>query len=349
MELYRIVTMLLIVCSHWGCGTELIQLAHAHQGEASSYFYYFLNMWGKTGINCFLMITGYYMCKSRITLRKFLKMYLQVVFWSLAISCIFELTNYHHFSLKDWILMLIPFRMVETDSFVQAFMVWWLFIPFLNILLNGMDRKAHLRLLGLIVAVFTGLYFLPDSFSFISVNPICWYSTIYLVAAYIRKYPGHVWRVSSASSWGWVTLACVAFSVASVFAIVAFSNRTGCFVSPSRLVVDSMAPMALAIAVSSFLFFKNWNIGHSTFINAVGATTFGILLIHSNSGVMRQWLWQDVFHCVENYDTPFYWLRALGGVGVVYIICSILEVIRIRTVERWTMAWLDSRLSKRNR
>lgn len=36
-------------------------------------FFYLFGMWGKTGINCFVLITGYFMCKSQITLRKFLK------------------------------------------------------------------------------------------------------------------------------------------------------------------------------------------------------------------------------------------------------------------------------------
>ena len=91
LELYRCLAMLMIVACHWGLLTNLTSMVHDNQLTAPSNFYYILRMWGKMGINCFLLITGYFMCKSNISVKKFLKLYLQVTFYSLVISLTFNL------------------------------------------------------------------------------------------------------------------------------------------------------------------------------------------------------------------------------------------------------------------
>ena len=46
--------------------------------SANTLFLALFGALGKVGINCFLMITGYFMCTSHITVRKFIKLILQI-------------------------------------------------------------------------------------------------------------------------------------------------------------------------------------------------------------------------------------------------------------------------------
>lgn len=71
LELYRIIIMLLIVAHHYVVNSGLIQLMQNSETTNNSIFLYLFGMWGKTGINCFMLITGYFMCKLNITIRKF--------------------------------------------------------------------------------------------------------------------------------------------------------------------------------------------------------------------------------------------------------------------------------------
>lgn len=76
LELYRIICMLMIVAHHYVANSGLTGASGpmvAAPTAANSLYLALLGAWGKTGINCFLMITGYYMCTSKITLRKFVK------------------------------------------------------------------------------------------------------------------------------------------------------------------------------------------------------------------------------------------------------------------------------------
>lgn len=59
-----------------------------------------------------------------------------------------------------------------------------------------------------------------------------------------------------------------------------------------RYVADYPKPLAVLFSVFAFAFFKNINIKQSKIINTISATTFGVLLIHSNSDAMRIWLWR---------------------------------------------------------
>ena len=104
---------------------------------------------------------------------------------------------------------------------------------------------------------------------------------------------------------------------------------------PYWLVSDSNAILALLVGITTFMFFKNVRIPYSKVINSIGATTFGVLLIHANSDAMRHWLWKDTVDCVGHYDTPYYYLYAPLTVLCIFIICSFIDYIRIHTFEKW--------------
>ena len=89
LELYRILLMLAIVAHHYVVNSGLMPVLDSEPLSLNSCFFYLFGMWGKTGINCFVLITGYFMCKSEITWQKFLKLILEVAFYKITIFCIF--------------------------------------------------------------------------------------------------------------------------------------------------------------------------------------------------------------------------------------------------------------------
>jgi hypothetical protein len=106
------------------------------------------------------------------------------------------------------------------------------------------------------------------------------------------------------------------------------------YYNPFLLVVDSNAILALLTAFTTFMFFKDLQIKQSPFINTVAASCFGVLLIHANSNAMRQWLWCDTLRNVDYLDSPYCALHAITSVLVIYIICTLIDMIRIRFIER---------------
>ena len=100
LELYRIVCMLMIVAHHFVVNSGVVGgPIPANPQSANSIFLLLFGAWGKTGINCFLMITGYFMCKSRIAARKFLKLFLQILLYNVVIYVLFLVAGYEELSL----------------------------------------------------------------------------------------------------------------------------------------------------------------------------------------------------------------------------------------------------------
>lgn len=55
---------------------------------------------------------------------------------------------------------------------------------------------------------------------------------------------------------------------------------------------ESSRPLLLVTGIMAFVFFKKLRLPYIPIINTVGASTFGVLLIHANSDTMRKWLWR---------------------------------------------------------
>ena len=324
IELYRIIVMLFIVAHHYVVNSGLLtDVLNNEAMSVQSVFYSLFGMWGKTGINCFVMITGYFMCKSDITIRKFLKLYLQVLFYHFIIWGIFVATGREAFSYERVFIYLLPFARLE-HGFVSCFMAFFLFIPFLNILVRNMSQRQHVLLTALLLFVHTGLYHLPACWG--DYNYVTWFITLFFVASYIRLY--RLPCNESVSCWGWLTLASVMIAMASVVACMYLHKPRYMFVA------DSPAIMALVVAVCSFMFFKNLPMQYSRIINLVASTTFGVLLIHAHSKAMRIWLWQEVADVVGHYGAAYQYLYAIAVVVVVFATCSVLDMGRIYLLER---------------
>ncbi len=179
--------MFMIVAHHYVVNSELFGLlvSSTNQITFNSIFLYLFGMWGKTGINCFVLITGYFMCESSITVRKFLKLILEIEFYKIAIYLIFVLIKIEEFSMQGLGLALIPVRVIEND-FVSCYLVFFLCIPFLNVLIRNLDKSGHLKLLLLGLVIYTLFGSVPKLH--VTMNYVSWFCIIYIIGSYIRIY-----------------------------------------------------------------------------------------------------------------------------------------------------------------
>lgn len=346
LELYRIVCMLMIVAHHFvvnsGVASNSCGPVMTDPLSANSIFLTLFGAWGKTGINCFLMITGYFMCTSEITLRKFLKLLAQIYLYKLIIFPIFVIVGYEPLSPVRLIRWAMPLWGLK-DHFVGCFLVFFLTIPFWNMLIRQMKQRQYLLLLALLLGCYTLLGSIP-SFN-VSFNYVTWFGIVYLVASYIRLYPSSVFE--RRSLWGGLTLVTVLLAIVSVVIIHWLFAIYGKATLGHQMLNDSNRIFAVLVAFCSFLWFKNMDLKYSKVINAFGAGTFGVLLIHANSDAMRQWLWKDTVDVVGHYTLPLgqLILYSIGVVMIIFIICNLIDQLRIATLEKWFFRWYDKKVS----
>lgn len=248
------------------------------------------------------------MSTSTISFRKFIKLLLWIYFYNILIYCIFFATGYEHISAMRLLKLLLPVWGFNSN-FVSCFIAFGLTIPFWNILIKNLIEKQHLLLILLQFVIYSLFVQIPD-FN-VTFNYVSWFGVIYTIASYIRRYPHNVF--SNNKVWGIVLIISIVVSMLSVVIIMYTGLGHYFFIS------DSNKLLALIVAFSSFLWFKNLKISYSKVINAIGGSTFGVLLIHANSDAMRQWLWNDTVNCIDHYSNPCLQL-ILFSIGVVLVI-----------------------------
>lgn len=332
LELYRIIVMLLIVAHHYVVNSDLFQILPTSPHSATSAVMLLFGAWGKTGIDCFVLITGYFMCRQSFSWQKLLKLYLQITFYVVVIYGIFCITGHEKFSPFKAAMTLFPVKSIS-DGFGSCFILFYLFIPFLNIFIKALSKREHAALVMLTLVMYT---LLPSGGIRLTFNYVSWFGVLYLIASYIRLY-GFSAKITH-RMWGVMTILTIiagAASILGLFGIYRF-EYTSKF-APYYFISDSNKILALAISLCSFMWFKDLRIPYSRLINTIGATTFGILLIHANSDAMRQWLWRETVDCVGHFGDSLLWTLgyAILSVLIIFTVCSGIDWFRGKLIEPW--------------
>lgn len=244
LELFRIIAMILIVAHHYVVNSGLTASdgpIYASPMSVNSLFLLLFGAWGKIGINCFVMITGFFMCKSPITLKKFCKLLFEIQFYRIIIYLIFLVTGYSPFSAKSLIMALLPVTQIGLN-FTGCFLVFWLFIPFLNTLVNHINERQHIML----ILLCSFLYIVFGTVHLVTFNYVSWFIVLYFISSHIRMYPKRIF--ANAKIWGGLMVVSVILSVASVIAGIWVGTKLNKNLT-YFVVTDSNAILAVVVGV----------------------------------------------------------------------------------------------------
>ena len=199
-----------------------------------------------------------------------------------------------------------------------------------------MNERQHIYLLIILLFMYMIMGTLPK-FS-VTMNYVSWFCVLYFIASYIRLYPKKIFE--SKKFWGFAALSSFIISAISIVACLWLGEKISRDMA-FYFVSDSNKVLAVITALCGFMFFKNLKF-KSKFINTVAASTFGVLLIHANSDAMRQWLWKDVVNVMGAYSSSLLILHAVVSVCVIYIVCTVIDFIRLRFIEAPLMKKFDN-------
>ena len=267
LELLRILTMFFIVAHHYVVNSGLTNqnVIFSDPKSMKSVFLLLFGAWGKSGINCFVLFSGFFMCKSKITLKKFLKLFLEYKFYQIIIYFIFLITKYIEFDIIDFAKEVIPIYNIS-GNFTSCYLVFFLVIPFLNILVNNMNERQHILLLIWCFFVYVVLGTLPGFY--IKMNYASWFIVLYLLSSYIRIYPKKIF--DNIKFWCIASIASISLSAISVVLLNFLFNGEFFY----EFVEDSNTFLAVCVGLSLFMYFKNIKIKNNKTINKIASTTF---------------------------------------------------------------------------
>lgn len=338
IELYRIITMLCIVAHHYVVNSGIMnEITQENVMQPNSIFALLFGFGGKTGINCFMLITGYFMCTSSINAKKFLRVFLEIEFYKILFYLIFLLTGYEAFSIKALAKTILPIYSIGT-GFTSSYLIFFLFIPFLNILIKAMSQKEHGLLIILCLCVNSVLQtflFATNAFTYVG-----WFMVLYFIGSYIRLYPNKL--LDNRKFWIYASIISIGLSWLSVIVLSFIYNKTGIH-GMYWMLSDSNKLLATLNSVCLFTLFKNINLKYNPIINKIAASAFGVLMIHANSDSMRSWLWGDLLNNVKAYHSSYFVIHAFLSVIGIYIVCTLIDMLRIKFLEKPFFNWYDKK------
>lgn len=344
IELLRIIMIIVVICHHYVVNSGIPNL-YSFDGNiaANTLFMQLFGCGGKIAIDVFLLISGYFMCKANATLLKWLKLFLECIFYNVVINLIFLIAGYAPYEKRALLEGFFPFfdgMGIGKDYFISLFLVLLLTVPFLNKLIQSMNRKEYGILLGILLFFYTVIssFYLKKSGGetwTLSNNweGLGWYTTAYLIGGYMRLHLPE--KIDTVKIGLFMTIISTILAFGSIIGIDYIRLKEPAFIGPNHMVYGCNKILAIALAFSLVLLFKNLNIKYSRFINTVSSTTFGVLLIHANSDTMRKLLWIDLFQNTSWYNVPLKdaVLRAVSVVAIIYLSCVVIDLLRQKLIE----------------
>ena len=202
---------------------------------------------------------------------------------------------------------------------------------------------THLKLIIGLVILWVVIPFFCNIW--LELSNLCWFITLYIIAAYIRLYPDHFKMVCRRYLLIAFIIYFILMSIAYWIDISGFYSEFWSIYNPINHNNMQNSPFALAISVCIFLAFRRLNIGYNKIINIVAKTTFGIYLLHDHP-LVRGWAYSDVFDCLGHTDSEYLIFYLFMIVFVIFISCMIIEYVRIIIVDKKILKKLDEIILK---
>ncbi len=328
LDLLRILSMLLIILLHSVDHSGVLEQAAVSTTPMQLYVR-FVYMLVQVCVNCYVLLSGYFLVKSEFKLQKLFALWMEVVFYSAVIRLLFMVVGYKPISIGSIISCFVP---VFTGRywFITIYFGLYLIAPFLNVTIHAMNKKQHTMLNVLLFFLFSVCVSAHPSMAGMNSGGgwgLAWFVVLYFFAAWFRLYyqPNHRY-VGKLLLWVGISM-----GVAMVYVFVGSKINLARVISENWYRYDSV-PTCIA-TLCLFAAFLNINIEGkwiSKLITIVAPTTLGAYLIHAHAD-FSPWSW-EVLNLPEKMNSAFFCLIQMGVVLVIYIGCTVVDLLRKNTV-----------------
>ena len=320
-ELLRLISMLLIVMHHYSLHGGFDYMSTL---SLRLYFIQCLNMGGKLGVNLFILISGYFLCKSNFKWQRIIKLELEVIFYSLVIGIIFLILFPEGKSFNNLLREIMPL-LSGRYWFYNTYFVLILLSPFINKLIVALSKDEFKKLLLIFFVLWVLIPFV-HGLKAIEMSNLGWFIFLYLIAAYIRFFKEDFTKKTTTFyiSLGIRTYILILLSVL-VFDLLGLLDSRFQKYFDYFLKMNSILVFACSILL--LIGFSKWNINYKRSINILASTTFGIYLIHDNK-LVRPFLWKELLENATYFDSNKIFLHAFLSILSVYICCIVIDLMR---------------------
>lgn len=324
IELLRIIAMLMIISLHfWGHCVNVSELPHF---SLLWYVGWFLRGLSYTGVNVYVLISSYYLCESSFKFKRLLLLVIEVWLYSVLIYLLYLPSI--GFSIGTFIISLLPILFGEY-WFVTIYVGLYILSPFLNMGLSAFDKNSLRRLIVVLFVLFSlipNIFFYSKWLNYGGGYGIVWFSVLYIIGTYIRRYCSSEYLIEHKTSIRCYTLIFIILPFLSKVAITWLTTLvTGHSIASGAFFLNNSV-LVFPASVFLFLTFLTISIPCSKIINYIGSSTFAVYLIHDNPYV-RNSMWPWLYNKLDVLSINLIW-QFFIVLFLIFVISIIIDSIR---------------------
>ena len=280
-------------------------------------------------VNCFVLISGYFLIYKRtFSLRKSVDLLLITAFYGIIAYGISVAVGNNSFSWLELFYAIIPF-LKGKRWFVETYIILILLAPFLNKMLCSMDRESYNVLLAIQILIFSVWYsvgfsapLLDDGYGIIN------FISLYMIGGYLRIYGKNMKLYCQKQ---WKLLGGYFGTTVLTFLLSYLTNPYG-----YAFITNILGSTIL------FVFFMKWDIGEIQLVNKISEAVFDVYFVHSDKNTSLLLIY-ELLGAKVVADTPWMTVHVLFIVVSIWLIgfCAyrirkgIFTIIVERFLEKW--------------
>lgn len=273
-------------------------------------------------VNVFAVMSGYLLFGKRQKMKRLFELLVTVLFYCIIITLVMILCFDVPANVKNIIYGLLP-MLRGRYWYITCYVGLFLIFPYINSVLERLDKKQYSVLLLVLTAVFS---FIPnfvtvDLFGTENGYSVAWLAICYIFGAFWRKFDfrlfdGKEWLIFAASS------LCLIAGKAIIY--FAFNSNMDYFITYTSPFILLNALMLLQWAVRK----KPCEAGKfANFIRYISALSFDVYIIHSHPLVF-DYLFKDVFSWIAELNALLTVPIVIGISVLIYAACCPVAAIR---------------------
>ncbi len=335
IEALRIISMLMVVILHvLGQGGIL---GNAEYLSVQYHVAWLLEIICYCAVNCYALISGYVMIDTNYKYKKYLLTWFHVFIYSIGITLIFMLWNSQSVSLEILVKSFFPVLGRRWWYFTAYTGVYFL-VPFLNTMINGLDKKKIYSLCITLIVMFSLLStivwrFWGDLFGTQDGYSMLWLVVLYILGASYKKCQSDMENrfknISKMTTIVWIVCIVITFTLHNLGRYLpdGFHGKETLVNS----LITYISPTVLGCACCMLVVFSRLKISSSKWkrcVSRISRLSFGVYLIH-----VHPLVWQWLSKRFVSLATMPVWKMLLGitiSSLFIFLLCICVDAIRYK-------------------
>ena len=324
-EILRVLAMVMIVAMHY-MSKGGIAVSLAEDAGLVNHISRLIEAFCIVAVNCYVLISGYFLVEVEWKLKKLLTLVAQVFFYALLVPvvCIpLGIGNVTEWSVYEWVFSILPLQM-EHYWFATSYVLLFMLVPVLAPGIRQLSQKQLQVTIGVLLIYYcviksiSPILLSTDNYGY----DLGWFICMFLIAGYIRLYGISFFEDKRKSFCVYILCSAGIFGISALAALIC--RKTGILDYYKDMPYCYNYFLTLIGAVALFYAFKQMNVKEgtiTTLICNIAPYTFGIYLLHENIAIRHLWpLWLGI----EGVKGSLLFIPQMVFAIVVVFVCGII-------------------------